>query len=88
MVDGTATVSGATVEGIAIVNGTLELQAGTTVLGDIGQLNPRSTQAEGVDVGGSVNDLTGEVAGFGVFIGFAALAIWIGVGIATSSSAC
>jgi len=83
VVDGTATLSGATVEGIAIVNGTLELEAGTTVLGDIGQLNSEIVEAEGVAMGGSVNDLTGEVAGFGAFIGAAALAIWIGVGIAT-----
>jgi hypothetical protein len=83
VVDGTATASGATIEGIAIVNGTLELQPGTTVLGDIGQLNSDIVQAGGVEIGGSVNDLTGDVAGFGVFIGFAALAFWIGVGIAT-----
>ena len=65
------------------MNGTLDLQAGTTVLGDVGQLNSEVTQAEGVEIGGSVNDLTGEVAGFGMFIGAAALAIWIGVGIST-----
>jgi hypothetical protein len=83
VVDGTATVTGATVEGIAIVNGTLELEAGTTVLGDIGQLNSEVVQAEGVAMGGSVNDLTGDFAAFGAFIGLAALAIWVGVGIAT-----
>jgi len=83
VVDGTATVAGATVEGIAIVNGTLELQPGTTVLGDVGQLNSEVVQGEGVEIGGSVNDLAGDVAGFGVFMGFAALAFWIGVGIAT-----
>jgi hypothetical protein len=83
VIDGKATVSGATVEGIAIVNGTLELETGTTVLGDIGQLNSEIVEAEGVVMGGSVNDLTGEVAGFGAFIGAAALAIWIGVGIST-----
>jgi hypothetical protein len=83
VVDGTATVTGATVEGIAIVNGTLKLEAGATVLGDIGQLNSEVVQAEGVVFTGSVNDLTGDVAAFGVFLGFAALAIWVGVGIAT-----
>jgi hypothetical protein len=30
-----------------------------------------------------LNDLAGGVAGFGIFVGFAALAIWIGIGIAT-----
>ena len=83
VVDGTATVTGATIEGIAIINGSLELEAGTTVLGDIGQLNSEVVQAEGVEIGGTIDDLTGNVALFGAFIGFAALAIWIGVGIAT-----
>lgn len=83
VVDGTVTVAGATVESIAIVNGTLKLESGTTVLGDVGQLNSDVTQAAGVEIAGSVNDLAGDVAGFGVFIGFAALAFWVGTGIAT-----
>jgi hypothetical protein len=82
VVDGIATVTG-TLEGAAIVNGTLDLQTGSTVLGDVGQLNSEVIQAEGVEIGGSVNDLTGDVAGFGVFVGFAALAVWLGIGIAT-----
>lgn len=83
VVDGTATATGATIEGAAIVNGTLDLRDGTAVLGDIGQLSSVVLRADGVRIGGSVNDLAGDVAAFGVFLGFAALAIWIGVGIAT-----
>jgi hypothetical protein len=82
VVDGTATVTG-TLEGVAIVNGTLDLRPGATVLGDVGQLNSEVIQAEGVEIAGDVNDLAGGVAGFGIFVGFAALAIWIGIGIAT-----
>jgi hypothetical protein len=83
VVGGTATVTGATLDGVAIINGSLELGAGTTILGDIGQLNSEVVQAEGVEIGGTINDLAGDVAVFGAFIGLAALAIWIGVGIAT-----
>lgn len=83
VIEGTATATGATIEGAAIVNGTLDLREGTTVLGDIGRLSSEVIRAEGVEIGGSVNDLAGDVAAFGVFLGFAALAIWIGVGIAT-----
>ena len=83
VVDGTATVTGAIIEGAAIVNGTLDLREGTSVLGDIGQLNSEVMRAEGVQIAGSVNDLAGDAAAFGIFLGFAALAIWIGVGIAT-----
>lgn len=82
-IDGTATVTGGTIEGAAIVNGTLDLREGTSILGDIGQLSSEVIRADGVAIGGSVNDLAGDVAAFGVFLGFAALAIWIGVGIAT-----
>jgi hypothetical protein len=82
VIDGTATVTG-TLEGIAVINGTLDLQPGATVLDDVAQLNSEIVQAEGVEIGGEVTDLAGGVAGFGIFLGFAALAIWIGVGIAT-----
>jgi len=40
-------------------------------------------RAEGAAIGGVVKDIAGDVAAFGVFIGLAALAIWVGVGIAT-----
>jgi hypothetical protein len=82
VVDGTATVTG-TLEGVAIVNGTLDLRPGAIVLNDVAQLNSEIIQAEGVEIGGEVTDLTGGLAGFGIFLGFAALAIWIGIGIAT-----
>ena len=83
VVEGTATATGATIEGAAIVNGTLDLRAGTSVLGDIGRLSSDVIRADGVTIGGSVNDLAGDVAAFGAFMGFAALVIWVGVGIAT-----
>lgn len=83
VVDGTATVTSATLETVGIVNGTVELSTGTTVTGDVLQLNSTVDRADGVEIGGAVKDIAGDVAGFAVFIGFAALAIWIGFGIAT-----
>jgi hypothetical protein len=84
VIDGTArTLTGATLDTVGVVNGTLELSGGTTVLGDVLQLNSTVHRAEGVAVGGTVKDIAGDVAGFVLFMGFAALAIWIGVGIAT-----
>jgi hypothetical protein len=84
LIDGTATTrAGATLDTIGLVNGTVDLSAGTTVLGDVLQLNSTVNRAEGVAIGGTVKDMAGDVAGFAVFMGFAALAIWIGVGIAT-----
>jgi hypothetical protein len=45
-------------------------------------------RAEGAAIGGVVKDIAGDVAAFGVFIGLAALAIWVGVGIATLAADC
>ena len=83
VVDGTATVTSATLETVGIINGTVELSAGTTVTGDVLQLNSTVERADGVEFGGTVKDIAGDVAGFAIFMGFAALVIWIGFGIAT-----
>jgi hypothetical protein len=82
--DGVATTtSGAMLETITIINGTADLATGTTVRGDISQLESTVNQAEGVTLGGSVRDLTTEAAGFGLFMGFAAILLWIGFALVT-----
>ena len=81
--DGTASVAGATLESLTIVNGTAELGAGTTILGDVGRLGSSVQRADGVEIGGTVRDLAGDAAAFGFFIGAAAIVLWIGFGLAT-----
>ncbi|HET9416860.1 MAG TPA: hypothetical protein VFP30_04890 [Candidatus Limnocylindria bacterium] len=84
VVDGTAnTRPGAKLDTIGVVNGTVDLAAGTAVLGDVLELNGTIHGADQAVVGGSVKDVAGDVAGFLIFMGFAAVAVWIGVGIAT-----
>ena len=83
VVEGTATITGATLEGVAVFNGTVDLNAGTIVTGDVSQFGSEVNRADGVEIGGAIKDLAGDVAAFGIFIGLAALALWIGVGIAT-----
>jgi hypothetical protein len=83
VVDGTATVSGATLETIAIVNGAADLTAGTTVSGDVMRFDSAITRADGVVIGGSIKDMAGDVATFGIFMGAAVILMWIGFGIAT-----
>ncbi|HET8776216.1 MAG TPA: hypothetical protein VFN76_01015, partial [Candidatus Limnocylindria bacterium] len=83
VVDGTATVTGGTLETVGIVNGTVALSSGTTITGDLLELNSTVERGNGVEIGGEVKDIAADVAGFAVFMGFAALAIWIGFGIAT-----
>lgn len=54
--DGTASLAGATLESLIIVNGTAELGAGTTILGDVGRLGSSVQRADGVEIGGTVRD--------------------------------
>ncbi|MGZ8562432.1 MAG: hypothetical protein ACXWWU_02315 [Candidatus Limnocylindria bacterium] len=81
--DGTATVRGATLETLVVINGSAELAAGTTVLGDVHQFSSTITRADGVEIGGSIRDLSGDIATFGLFIGAALVVLWIGFGLAT-----
>jgi hypothetical protein len=83
VIDGTATTRGATLETLAVINGSAELAAGTTVLGDVHRLGSTITRADGVEISGSIRDLSGDVAAFGLFIGAAAIVLWIGFGLAT-----
>jgi hypothetical protein len=81
--DGTASLAGATVESVTIINGTAELGAGTTILGDVGRLGSSVQRADGVEIGGTIRDLAGDAAAFGIFLGAAAIVLWIGFGLAT-----
>lgn len=83
VVQGTATVTGATLETLAIVDGTAALDSDTTVLGDVLRFDATVTGADAADIGGSVKDMAADVAAFGVFLAVSAIVLWIGVGIAT-----
>jgi hypothetical protein len=82
--DGVATTAtGATLETITIINGTADLATGTTVRGDISELESTVIRADGVTLGGSVRDLTTDAAAFGLFMGLAAILLWIGFALVT-----
>lgn len=82
--DGTvSTASGATLDSLVVISGTALLASGTTIRNDISQLNSTIDQAEGVQLGGSVRDMTGDAAAFGLFLGLAWIVLWIGVVLAT-----
>lgn len=83
VIEGTATVRGGTLETLAVINGSAELAAGTTVLGDVHRLGSTITRADGVEIRGSIRDLGGDIAAIGLFIGAAAIVLWIGFGLAT-----
>jgi hypothetical protein len=74
---GTATLQGAVAETLTVIDGRAVLEAGTTV-GDVLQLNSTIERADGVVVSGAIRSLADDLAGFALFLGFAALAFWIG----------
>jgi hypothetical protein len=82
VVNGTATLTGATLESLTVVGGTAELDAGTTVTGDVYHLNSTIDAAEGAAIGGDVRDVTTDVGAFAIFLGAAAIILWIGFAIA------
>lgn len=80
VVDGTATLAGATVGSLAVFNGTADLQAGSTVTGDIGTVDSSVTRSDGAVVQGSTRDWDASIAAFAIaliplfillFVGFA-----------------
>ena len=83
VVNGTATLTGATVDALTVVGGSAELDATTTVTGDVYHLNSTIDAAEGSTIGGEVRDVTTDVGGFALFLGAAAIVLWIGFALAT-----
>lgn len=82
--DGTASAeSGASLDNLIVINGAAEIASGATVSGDINQYGSSIEVADGATVTGSVRDLSGDLATFWLFIGAAAIVLWIGVAVAT-----
>ena len=83
VIEGNATLHGATVETIVIVGGTLALEAGTTVTGNVRSIESTVTQAEGVEIAGDIKGLDAELIALGAFLGPAALLFALGVFLAS-----
>ena len=83
VIDGNATLHGATVETIVIVSGTLALEEGTTVLGNVRSIELTVTQAEGVEIAGDIKGVDAELIALGAFLGPAALLFALGMFLAS-----
>lgn len=83
VIDGTATLHGATVDTIAVVSGTVDLQQGTTILGNVRSIESTVTQAPGVEIGGDIKGIDAELFAFGMFIGPAILLFALGMLLAS-----
>jgi hypothetical protein len=82
--DGTVTTSsGSTLDSLVVINGTANLAPGTTIRNDVSQLNSTINGADAITLGGSVRDLAGDAAAFGLFIGATWILLWIGAALAT-----
>ena len=83
VIEGSATVRGATVENLVIVSGTLALEEGTNVLGNVRSIESTVTQAEGVEIAGDIKGLDAELIALGAFLGPAMLLFALGMLIAS-----
>ena len=81
VVDGSATISGTTIESLVLVRGSATVSK-THVLGDIRTFDGQVTQSE-VALDGTVRGFEADIVAFGWVLGLGALLIWIGVGITT-----
>jgi hypothetical protein len=83
VVNGTATLTGATVDSLTVVGGAAELDAATTVTGDVYHLGSSVDAADGAEIGGEIRDVTTDAGAFAIFLGAAAIVLWIGFALAT-----
>ena len=83
VIDGNATLRAATVEHVFIISGSLALEDGSTVLGDVRSIESTVTQAEGTEIAGDVKGVDAELIALGAFLGPALLLFAIGLLLAS-----
>lgn len=82
VIGGRAILDGATVESLVIADGSADLGGGASILGNVHTFNAQVNRGSATIVG-EVRDMARDLAGLGLFIGIAAILLWIGFGIAT-----
>jgi hypothetical protein len=82
VIDGTATLAGATAGSVTVIHGTADLQAGTTVTGDVRTYDGSVTRAEGVVVQGTARSFDASVAAFTVLLVPLFILLFIGLFVA------
>ena len=81
VVDGTAIVTGTTIESLVVVRGSATV-ANTHVRGDIRTFDAQVSQT-GVTLDGGIHGLETDLVALGWALGVGALLIWLGIGLAT-----
>jgi hypothetical protein len=87
VVDGTATLTGATAGTVVVVRGTADLQAGTTVTGDVRTIDGAVTRAAGSVVQGTVRSFDGDVPVFAAAVLSMFVVLFVGFALATLAAA-
>jgi hypothetical protein len=83
VLDGQAVFEGARVDSLAIVGGTVALDAASIVTGDIRTLDATVERAEGAQVGGSVRGLEADLLAVGLALAPVFILFAIGLAVAT-----
>jgi hypothetical protein len=83
VIEGTATVHGATVEDVVVISGALALEDGARVLGNVRSIESTVTQTDDVVIGGDIKGLDAELIALGAFLGPAMLLFAIGMLLAS-----
>lgn len=84
---GRATLSGATVRNLTVIDGSAELQAGTTVSGDVSTIRATVTQQPGAVVQGSVKALDADLAALGLLLIPFLILLFLGFGLVAVAAA-
>lgn len=87
VVSGHATLTGATSQTVWVVNGSADLQAGTTVSGDVRTLRGTVTQQPGSTVGGSVRSLDADLVAMGILLFGMFVVLMLGLALAAVAAA-
>ena len=84
---GTATLSGATARTLVVLDGTADLGAGTTILGDVHTFDGSVTTQEGAVVEGTVSGLEDEFAALAVLLIPLSILFFLGIGMVAIAAA-
>jgi hypothetical protein len=87
VVDGNATLTGARLETVVAVKGTVEVGDGTVITGELQRLDATVHQSGDAEIEGGITDMSGWLIQAGAVLAPALILLWIGFGISTIAAA-
>ena len=83
VIEGNATVRGATVEDVIVISGTLALEEGSEVLNNVRSIESTVTQTDDVVIGGDIKGIDAELLAVGAFLAPAMILFAVGMALAS-----